>query len=72
MAAAAVSGISNVEFWLCAKAEFGLIAQEKTKQVFPNSHKLLTQPSLWIGDTAATMDMMPHEMGYGEQADVKR
>ena len=45
------------------KAEFGLMAQGKTKQSFPDSQKLLTQPSILIGDTVTTMDMMPHEMG---------
>ena len=34
-----------------------------TNQVFPNSHKLLSQPSIWIGDTAAMMDMTPHNIG---------
>ena len=33
------------------------------KQIFPDSHKLLTQPTIWIGDTAATIDMMPHDIG---------
>ena len=25
--------------------------------------QVVTQPSIWIGDTAATMDMTPHDMG---------
>ena len=33
------------------------------KQIFPDSHKLLTQPMIWIGDTAATMDMTTHDIG---------
>ena len=54
---------SNVEFLLCAKTEFGCMATGTNKQIFPDSHKLLTQPMIWIGDTAATMDMMPHDIG---------
>ena len=48
-AAAAVSNGNNVEFLLCAEAEYGMMAT--TKQVFPDSHKLLTQLTIWIGDT---------------------
>ena len=33
------------------------------KQTFPDSHKLVTQPTIWIGDTAVTMDMTPHDIG---------
>ena len=36
------------------------MVQEGQKQAFPNNHKLLLQPTIWIGDTAATMDMTPH------------
>ena len=34
-----------------------------TNQIFPDSHKLLMQPSIWIGDTVATMEMTPHNIG---------
>ena len=37
--------------------------QEIEKQGFPDNHKLLLQPSIWIGNTAATMDMTPHAKG---------
>ena len=53
---------SNVEFLLCAKTELGCMATGTNKQIFPDSHRLLTQPMIWIGDTAATMDMMPHDI----------
>ena len=43
--------------------KFLLMAQESQKQGFPNNHKLLSQTSIWIGDTAATMDMTPHAKG---------
>ena len=33
---------------------------EGQKQGFPDDHKLLLQPSIWIGNTAATMDMSQH------------
>ena len=62
-AATTVISSRNVEFLLCAKTEFGYMATGTNKQIFPNSHKLLTQPTIWIGDTAATMDMLPHAIG---------
>ena len=40
--------------------EFLLMAQESQKQGFPDDHKLSLQPSIWIGNTAAMMDMTPH------------
>ena len=33
--------------------EFLLMVQESQKQGFSDDHKLLSQPSIWIGDTAA-------------------
>ena len=42
-----------------------------TKQVFPNSHKLLTQPTIWIGDMAAMMDMMPYLVGMINKKEAK-
>ena len=60
MAAAAVSGGNNIEFLLCVKVEYGIMAT--TKQVFPNSHKLLTQPTIWIADMVAMMDMTLHSV----------
>ena len=68
-AAAAVSNGNNVKFLLCAKAEFGMVAT--TKQVFPISHKLLTQPTIWIGDMAATMDMTPCVAGMINKKEAK-
>ena len=62
-AAAVAISRSNVEFLLCAKTEFGCMATGTNKQIFPDSHKLLTQPTIWIGDTAATMDVKPHDIG---------
>ena len=40
--------------------KFLLVAQEYQKQGFLDTHQLLSQPTIWIGDTAATMDMTPH------------
>ena len=37
--------------------------QGTMKQTFLDSHKLLMQPSNWIGDAAATMDMMTDGTG---------
>ena len=52
--------------------EFLLMAQESQKQGFPDNHKLLLQPTIWIGDTAATMDMTPHAKGMvGVKKSVK-
>ena len=62
-AAVAMLGGNNVEFLLCAKAEFGCMAAGSTKQIFPDLHKLLTHPMIWIGDTVATMDMTLHDIG---------
>ena len=53
---AAAAAISN-------GVEFLLMVQESQKQGFPDNHKLLLQPTIWIGDTAATMDMTPHVKG---------
>ena len=39
------------------------MVQESQKQGFYDNHKLLSQPSIWIGNTAATMDMTPHTKG---------
>ena len=39
--------------------EFLLMAQECQKQGFPDNHKLLLQLTIWIGDTAATMNRTP-------------
>ena len=39
------------------------MVQEGQKQGFPDNHKLLSQPTIWIGDMAATMDMTPHAKG---------
>ena len=42
-----------------------------TKQVFPDSHKLLTQPTIWIGDTVAMMDMTPYSVGMINKKEAK-
>ena len=68
-APAAVSNGNNVEFLLCAKAEYGMMAT--TKQVFPDSHKLLTQPTIWIGDTVAMMNMTPYSVGMINKKEAK-
>ena len=39
------------------------MVQEGQKQSFPNNHKLLLQLTIWISDTAATMDLTPHVKG---------
>ena len=39
------------------------MVEECQKQGFPDNHKLLLQPTIWIGDMAATMDMTPHGKG---------
>ena len=39
------------------------MVEECQKQGFPDNHKLLLQPTIWIGDMAATMDMTPHAKG---------
>ena len=39
-----------------------------TKNMFPDSYDLLQTPEIWIGDTAATTDMTPHQMGMTEVA----
>ena len=63
-AATAISEGNDVEFLLCARDKVGCMAAgTTTKQIFPDSHKLLTQPSIWIGDTVAMMDMTPHGIG---------
>ena len=43
--------------------EFLLMVQKSQKQGFSDDLKLLLQPSIWIGDTAAMMDMIPHARG---------
>ena len=43
--------------------QFLLMTQESQKQEFPDDHKLLLQPSIWIGNTAAKMDMTPNAKG---------
>ena len=49
---------------LCVKDKVGCMAAgTTTNQIFPNSHKLLKQSSIWIGDTVAMMDMMAHDIG---------
>ena len=53
---AAAAAISN-------QVEFLLMEQESQKQGFPDNHKLLLQPSIWIGNTAVMMDMTPHAKG---------
>ena len=68
-AAVAVSNGINVKFLLCAIAEYGMMAT--TKQVFPNSHKLLTQPTICIGDMAATMDMTLCVIGMINKKEAK-
>ena len=48
------------------------MAQESQKQSFPGNHKLLSQPNIWIGHTAATSDMAPHPKGMvGVKKSVK-
>ena len=37
-----------------------------TKNMFPDSYDLLQTPEIWIGDTAATMDITPHRKGMTE------
>ena len=67
----AVSSGNNIEFLLFVKVEYGMMAMETTKQVFPDSHKLLTQPTIWIGDTAAMMDMTPYSVGMINKKEAK-
>ena len=43
--------------------EFLLMVQECQKQGFPDNHKLLSQPTIWIGNAAVTMDMTHHAKG---------
>ena len=50
---AAAAAISN-------GVEVFLMVQESQKQGFPDDHKLLLQPNIWIGNTTATMDMTLH------------
>ena len=72
-AATAVSDGHCVEFLLCVKDEVGcMVAGTTTNQIFPDSHKLLKQSSIWIGDTVATMDMMPHDIGMVNNQVAKR
>ena len=37
-----------------------------TKNMLPDSYDLLQTPEIWIGDTAATTDMTPHQKGMTE------
>ena len=39
--------------------------------IFPDSHKLLMQPCIWIGDTVAMMDMTPHNIGMVNKQGAK-
>ena len=39
------------------------MAQECQRQGFLDNHKLLSQPTIWIGNMATTMDMTPHAKG---------
>ena len=55
----------SAEFLLYAGMECGLMS---TKNLFPDSYDLLQMPEIWIGDTAATTDMTPHQMGMTEVA----
>ena len=50
--------------------EFLLMVQEGQKQGFPDNHKLLLQPIIWIGDTTATMDMIPHAKGIKKSVET--
>ena len=62
-AVAAISDGNRAQFLLCSKDKVGCMAVgTTTNQIFPNSHKLLKQPSIWIGDTVATMDITPHDI----------
>ena len=70
-AAVAVSGGNNIEFLLCAKVEYGMMAMGTTKQVFQDFHKLLTQPTTWIGDMAATMDVTLYLVGMINKKEAK-
>ena len=71
-AAAAVSSGNSIEFLLCVKVEYGMTGMRTTKQVFPDSHKLLTEPTIWIGgDTVATMDMTPYMVGMINKKEAK-
>ena len=53
---AAAAAISN-------RVEFLLVVQEGQKHGFPDNHKLLLQPTIWVGNMAATMDMTPRAKG---------
>ena len=55
----------SAEFLLYAGMECGLTS---TKNLFPDSYDLLQMPEIWIGDTAATTDVTPHQMGMTEVA----
>ena len=48
---------------MCQRRSWLHASGNTTNQSFPDSHKLLTQPSIWIGDTAAIMDLTPHNIG---------
>ena len=71
-AGAAISDGNSVEFVLCARDEVGCMAAvTTTNQIFPDFYKLLMQPSIWIGDTAAMMDMTPHDIGMVNKCAAK-
>ena len=58
--ATAISGSDkSAEFLLYAGMEFLLMT---TKNLYPDSYDVLQMPEIWIGDTAATTDMTPHQM----------
>ena len=60
----AISDGNHAEFSLCVKEEVGCMpVGTSTNQSFPDSHKLLTQPFIWIGDKVAIMDLTPHNIG---------
>ena len=48
--ASAVDGGSKVEFLLCG-------------MTFPDDQAILTDPNVWIADTAATVHNTPHSLG---------
>ena len=45
------------------RVELLLSTIDEESQTFPNSQELLLDPNIWIGDTAATVHMSPHEKG---------
>jgi hypothetical protein len=51
----------SVEYLMCTITESGAISKERLS--FPNSQKLLSDPGLWIADSAVTTHTTPHDMG---------